>query len=184
MIAVTGAAPELPGFFSRFGCPLPIEERMRLVAAAGFHRLSIWVGIEEACVAAGRPGDLCAAAERVGLLAECAHAPYEGCNLVWHDDEAAAAPVVEDLRSWIRFCGGHGIPIVVAHASRGHEPPPPTARGIGRLAGLVEEAARRSVVLALENVRENAALDLALEPPARLHAPLRHRRGRRPAVPG
>jgi sugar phosphate isomerase/epimerase len=152
----------LPGFFSWFGYQLPIEERMRLVAEAGFARVSVWLGKEEACIAEERPADLCAAAHRVDLTVECAHAPYEGCNLLWHDTESVAAPIVAGLRTWVRFCGEHGIPILVAHLSTGHDAPLPTGRGIDRLAGIVEEAARAGVVIALENVRSNAALDTAL----------------------
>jgi sugar phosphate isomerase/epimerase len=157
------ATPPLPGFFSWFGYPLPIEDRMRLIGEAGFVRVSIWLGKEEERVSEGRPADLCAAAGRAGLAVECAHAPYEGCNRLWHDDDSVAAPVVDGLRTWVRFCGGKRIPILVAHLSRGHDAPSPTPRGIDRLADLVEEAARSAVVIALENVRSNTALDLALE---------------------
>ncbi len=154
--------PSLPGFFSWFGYPLPIEDRMRLIAEAGFARVSIWLGGEEACVSEGRPADLCAAAGRAGLAVECAHAPYEGCNLLWNEDNRVAAPIVDGLRTWVCFCGGNRIPILVAHLSRGHDPPSPTTRGLDRLADLVEEAARSAVVIALENVRSNTALDRAL----------------------
>jgi sugar phosphate isomerase/epimerase len=148
--------------FSWFGYPLPIEDRMRLIGEAGFARVSIWLGKEEECVAEGRPADLCAAAGSAGLAVECAHAPYEGCNLLWNEDHRVAAPIVDGLRTWVRFCGEERIPILVAHLSRGHDAPSPTSRGLDRLAGLVEEAARSAVVIALENVRSNMALDLAL----------------------
>ncbi len=162
------ATPPLPGFLSWFGYPLPIEDRMRLVAEAGFARVSIWLGKEEARVSEGRPADLCTAAGRAGLAVECAHAPYEGCNLLWNEDDRIAAPIVDGLRTWVRFCGANGIPILVAHLSKGHDAPSPTTRGLDRLAELVEEAGRSSVVIALENVRSNAALDLAL---ARIESP-------------
>jgi sugar phosphate isomerase/epimerase len=161
-MSMTPRDATLPGFFSWFGYPLPIDDRMRLIAEAGFERVSIWLGKEEACIAEGRPTDLCTAAERSGLYVECAHAPYEGCNLLWHDEDAVAAPIVADLRTWARFCGEHEIPILVAHLSKGHDAPQPTPHGLDRLAGIVEEAARAGVVIALENVRSNAALDTAL----------------------
>lgn len=161
-MSLTSRTASLPGFFSWFGYPLPIEERMRLVAEAGFSRVSVWLGEEEASIAEGRPGDLCAAADRVGLDVECAHAPYEGCNLLWHEDDRAAAAVVDGIRASVRLCAEHGIPILVAHLSRGHDAPSPTARGIDRLRGLVEDAAGSDVVIGVENVRQNAALELAL----------------------
>ena len=117
---------------------------------------------EEKCVSEGRPADLCTAAGSAGLTVECAHAPYEGCNLLWHEDETVAAPIVNGLATWVRFCGTQGIPVMVMHASRGGDPPPPSAAGLARLQGLVEEAARCSVVIALENVRSNVALDRTL----------------------
>ncbi len=162
MMKPAGAASPLPGFFSWFGYPLPIEERMRLIAGAGFARVSVWLGKEEESICEGRPDDLCTAAGGVGLSVECAHAPYEGCNLLWHEDDSVAAPVVDGLRASVRFCGEHGIPILVAHLSRGHDAPSPTARGIDRLVGLVEDAAGSDVVIGIENVRQNAALELAL----------------------
>jgi sugar phosphate isomerase/epimerase len=161
-MGITPRASSLPGFFSWFGYPLPIDDRMRLIADAGFARVSIWLGAEEACIAESRPADLCAAAHRVDLAVECAHAPCEGCNLLWSEDDPVAAPIVAGLRTWVRFCGEHGIPILVVHPGTGHDAPPPTDRGLNRLAGLVEEAARSGVVIALENVRVNAGLDRAL----------------------
>jgi sugar phosphate isomerase/epimerase len=161
-MSMTPRDATLPGFFSWFGYPLPIDDRMRLIAEAGFSRTSIWLGKEEACIAEERPADLCAAAHRDGLCVECAHAPYEGCNLLWNDEESTAAPIVAGLRTWILFCGEHGIPVLVVHLSKGHDAPSPTARGLDRLADLVEAAAQSAVVIALENVRSNAALDLAL----------------------
>ena len=162
-MSATPRDPTLPGFFSWFGYPLPIEERMRLIAEAGFCRTSIWLGKEEACIAESRPADLCTAAGCVGLRVECAHAPFEECNLLWHDEDSAAAPVIDGLRAWILFCADYGIPILVVHLGKGHDAPAPTARGIERLGDLVETAARSGVVIALENVRSNAALDRALE---------------------
>jgi sugar phosphate isomerase/epimerase len=70
--------------------------------------------------------------------------------------------VVDSLLTSVRFCGDRKIPILVAHLSKGHDAPSPTPRGLDRLVDLVEEAARSGVVIALENVRSNAALDLAL----------------------
>jgi hypothetical protein len=71
-----------PGISSWFGYQLPIDERMGLIAEAGFTRTSVWLGREEACIAEGRPADLCVAAARVGLALECAHAPFERYNLL------------------------------------------------------------------------------------------------------
>ncbi len=152
-----------PGLFSWFGYPLPIEERMRLIAEAGFARVSVWLGCEEACIVEGRAADLCVAAGHVGLSVECAHAPFEGCNLFWHDEDSLAAPIVDSLLTSVRFCGDQRIPILVAHLSKGHDAPAPTPRGLDRLVDLVEAAARSGVVIALENVRSNVALDRALE---------------------
>lgn len=154
--------PNVPGFFSWFGYQMPIEERLRLIGEAGFDRVSIWLGTEEACVSEHRPADLCAAATRVGLSVECAHAPYDDCNLLWSDEDSVADPLVGRMASWIRFCGTQAIPCMVMHLTRGDEPPHPSAAGLARIEGLVEEAARSSVVVALENTRKTAAVDRAL----------------------
>jgi sugar phosphate isomerase/epimerase len=154
--------PDVPGFFSWFGYPLPIENRLQLIKEAGFDRVSIWLGNEEACVSEHRPADLCAAAARLGLFVECAHAPYDDCNLLWNDENSAADPLVGRMASWIRFCGTQGIPVMVMHLTRGDDPPHPSAAGLARIEGLVEEAARSSVVVALENTRKTAAVDRAL----------------------
>jgi sugar phosphate isomerase/epimerase len=124
----------MPGFFSWFGYPLPIEDRLRLIREAGFDRVSIWLGDEETCVSEHRPADLCTAAD----------------------------PLVGRMASWIRFCGTQGVPVMVMHLTRGDDSPHPSAAGLARIEGLVEEAARSSVVIALENTRNTAAIDGAL----------------------
>ncbi|MCX7031941.1 MAG: sugar phosphate isomerase/epimerase [Spirochaetes bacterium] len=154
--------PDVPGFFSWFGYSLPIEDRLRLISEAGFDRVSIWLGDEEACVSEHRPADLCAAAAWNGLCVECAHAPYDDCNLLWSDEDSAANPLIGRMVSWIRFCGTQGIPVMVMHLTRGDDPPHPSAAGFSRIEDLVEEASRSSVVVALENTRKTAAVDLAL----------------------
>ena len=153
---------DVPGFFSWFGYPLPIEDRLRLIRDAGFERVSIWLGKEEACVSGNRPSDLCVTAARTGLSVECAHAPYDDCNLFWSDGDAAEEPLLGDALSWIRFCGAQGIPVMVMHLTRGDDPPNPSAAGIARIGNLVEEASRSSVVIARENTRKTAAIDRAL----------------------
>lgn len=114
--------PDVPGFFSWFGYSLPIEDRLRLISEAGFDRVSIWLGDEEACVSEHRPADLCAAAAWNGLCVECAHAPYDDCNLLWSDEDSAANPLIGRMVSWIRFCGTQGIPVMVMHLTRGDDP--------------------------------------------------------------
>jgi sugar phosphate isomerase/epimerase len=82
--------PDVPGFFSWFGYPMPIEDRLQLIREAGFDRVSIWLGNEEACVSEHRPAELCATAARLGLFVECAHAPYDDCNLLWNEEDSTA----------------------------------------------------------------------------------------------
>jgi sugar phosphate isomerase/epimerase len=156
--------PNPLGFFSWFGYRLPFAERLRAVGAAGYSRISVWLGPEEEMVREGRADGMARLAQEAGLEIECAHAPYTNANGIWAGSPEARC----DLETCIRFCRVNAVPILVIHACEGDEPPRPGSRGLDLMQDAVKQASEASVVIAIENTRKTEALDFLL---ARITSP-------------
>lgn len=89
---------------------------------------------------------------RVGLEIDNCHAPWDGINHFWRDNQKGQG-AFEMLRDNLVACGRYGIPRTVWHVSAGNNYPPISQIGIDRVAALIEVAEKANVDICLENQR-------------------------------
>jgi sugar phosphate isomerase/epimerase len=151
------------GIFSWFGYPLPISERLELIAQAGFDTTSLWlepdIHPEEPYLLADMPR----LAQDMGLFLDYGHAPFEECNLLWSDTAADRQHVLDMYREHIAFCHRHQIPRLVLHLTKSNTPPPLNQAGLDTFAELLKYAEDVQVTLAVENTRHPGYGDVVFE---------------------
>lgn len=131
-----------------FGYDLPIEQRYRLIRAAGFDGVLLWWSDGFGRGEGYRNGPKLA--REAGLFIENIHAPVEQQNNLWLDNLDGAALLDVYLRS-LSDCAEFDIPTMVMHLPE--EAYPHNALGLERVKRIVEHAERLNVDIALENVR-------------------------------
>jgi sugar phosphate isomerase/epimerase len=139
--------------YAWFGYRLPLEQRVRLIAQAGFTTTCLWFGDDEELVAGNMADKMPALAREAGLSVDNIHAPFADCNAIWSESMESVATVVDQYTAALVFCRKHDIPILVVHVSKGASPPPPTQSGLDLLGKLVARAGELGIVLATENTR-------------------------------
>jgi len=148
--------------YAWFGYRLPLEERLRLIAQAGFTTTCLWLGGDEDLVVAGKADSMPLLAREAGLSLDNVHAPFAGCNGLWSDSPEAVAAVVDSYARSLEYCQRHGVPRLVVHVSQSRTPPPPTPSGLDALGRLVARAEKLGVTLAVENTRSPGHTDFVL----------------------
>ncbi len=128
-----------------FGMPsVPLEERIKLIAEAGF---------DAAFTGWSRPGSLEAPARLIreaGLIYQSVHAPFNKVNLLWQDGPEGDA-VQAELSECIRESAAQGVNTVVMHVWIGFAEEHPNEIGIRRFSELLSLAEELGVKLAFEN---------------------------------
>jgi L-ribulose-5-phosphate 3-epimerase len=137
--------------YSWFGFSIPMEERFRMIKAAGFDSTFIWWG-DEFIDVDGPKEQHTGMARRQGLCIENVHLPFERANNLWLDNLEAEDLMKVYLRS-IEECAEQNIPTAVLHLTEGEEPPAISRIGLERMKRLVEMAEKKCVNIALENLR-------------------------------
>ncbi|MBQ7292698.1 MAG: sugar phosphate isomerase/epimerase [Clostridia bacterium] len=91
-------------------------------------------------------------ADNIGMTYQSIHAPFGKAAKMWtRSDEARAA--VDELLLCVRACSELDVPILVVHPYIGFEAiSNPTKEGISNFRRVVEDASRRGVTIAFENV--------------------------------
>lgn len=145
------------GIFNWFGYPLPMEERARLLKAAGFSHTMLWWG-DEYQEHAGAKETHPEIFRKAGLGIESVHLPFRNINDLWLDNVDGAA-VYEYLRACLKSAAAHDLPVAVLHVTSGHKPPPVSDIGIRRFQALADMAEKAGMILALENLRRLDYLD-------------------------
>lgn len=151
------------GVFSWFGYRPAIDERVRMIKAAGYAATSVWLGRQEPLVREGKADIIPDIVRSSGLFFEYVHASYANVNKLWSRDPAERALIREDYAEAIRFCARHRIPTVVMHIVKGMNPPAPSASGLAVIADLVKLAEDGGVRIAVENTRHTGYADYVLE---------------------
>lgn len=141
------------GIYAWFGYPLSLDERLTLIANAGFRITCLWLGEEEDLIANGDGDMMPSLAREAGLAIDNIHAPFEHCNHLWSESKASSDIVRNEYRSALSFCDKHNIRNLVIHVARGLNPPPQSERGLKILRELVSYAQDHDLVLAVENTR-------------------------------
>ncbi len=147
--------------FLWFGLGLPMEERLRMIKAAGFDGVLLWWGNDHAEV----DGDYLMhpeMARRSGLFVENIHTPFSCCNSLW-EDSTEGDDYEKLLLNCLEDCRRCEIPTAVVHLTKGYHPPPLSQTGLDRIKRLANAAERMDINIALENLRRVDYLDYVFE---------------------
>lgn len=87
-----------------------------------------------------------------GIICETLHAPFDGINNMWLDDESGDV-MLERLKDCIDKCSAYEIPVAIVHASSGRPMPEISEYGLKRYDELFDYARKKGVKIALENLR-------------------------------
>jgi sugar phosphate isomerase/epimerase len=98
-----------------------------------------------------------------GILCESLHAPYNGINAMWGEDEEAGQKMLDRLKDSVDKCAKYGIPVVVVHLSSGRPMTPISKIGLQRYEALFSYAQAKGVTVALENQRYLENLSFFME---------------------
>jgi sugar phosphate isomerase/epimerase len=150
------------GMYAWFGYRLPLEQRLRFIAQAGFSTTCLWFGEEEDLFATNKADQMPSLARETGLSVDNIHAPFEECNALWSNSRSAEAAVIDPYSLALDYCRKHAIPMLVLHVSKGSNPPSPTQAGLQALEKLVKRAEGLGVSLAIENTRSPHHTDFVL----------------------
>lgn len=100
--------------------------------------------------------------EKIGLQLDFLHAPFAGVNDFFKDSEEDPKIFREVMES-IDSASACGIPLVVMHVSSGWTPPKMNEIALSRFDRAVENAAKKKVKIAFENIRETERLAIIME---------------------
>jgi sugar phosphate isomerase/epimerase len=150
------------GFFSWFGYDLPFQDRLSLIAQAGFRDISVWLGSEEQLYSQGRSREMRAIAAHEGLDIQCAHAACRDCNLLWDGTNEDKRQLRKQIIYDLDLCKELHAPTMVMHACAGATPPSPNQEGLDLIRDVANHAEAANVVVALENTRKPEVIDYVL----------------------
>lgn len=97
-----------------------------------------------------------------GIAVDFCHAPFNGINYMWLDDEKGDA-MLDRLKACVDNCARNDIPTLIVHLSAGDACPHITDLGYERFKALVDYADECGVVIAFENQRKLANIAFAFE---------------------
>ena len=140
-------APAMAGWF---GYPLELDDRLRLIRAAGFESVLLWWAVEST-FEPPVPHKMETAA-KYGLSVENAHLQFAYMNSLWEDGTDGEHYAAE-LMGLIAEAGVYGVKTLVVHLTRRKDPPPFSEIGFSRFLRLVDVSERANVDLAFENLR-------------------------------
>jgi sugar phosphate isomerase/epimerase len=150
------------GMYAGFGFHVSFEERVRLIAEAGFDCTSLWWEHKNERVRELKhfaPG----VARLAGLAIESIHVPYSNCNDFWSGGKDVRTAALTQHCEWLDDCNRHEIPHMVMHVTLGKTPPSVNAKGLSAYEDLVRYAEGQGVIVAIENTRSDEHLDFLFE---------------------
>ena len=103
-----------------------------------------------------------AAVREAGITPESCHAPFNGINAMWAEDESGEV-MLNRLIDSVQNCERCGIPVLVVHLSSGDAAPRINDVGQARFDRLMEAARAAGVKIAFENQRKLGNLSNAME---------------------
>ena len=139
-----------PAIAGWFGYPMELEDRLRLIKAAGFKSVMLWWAVES--VFEPPIPQKCDTARRLGLEIENAHLEYRPINSLWLEGSEGER-YAETLCGLVAEAGVYGVPTLVVHLTQTFTPPDFSGVGFSRFMRMVEVADKVGVKLAFENLR-------------------------------
>jgi len=144
--------------YGNFGSDKPKKEFFKLAKQTGFTGATLWWS--------DKYGDSNfrenpRQARNAGLHVDNVHAPYDGINDIWLDNQDGEA-LTNNYFKIVEDCANYQIPTMVFHVSTGNAPPPFNEIGLNRIKRLVEKAEKHDVNIAFENLKKVAYLEYVL----------------------
>ncbi len=101
-------------------------------------------------------------ADKLGLIFQSIHAPFDKTRDMWEDSEAGEI-AEKELLDCVADCRRLGVPIMVTHAYKGFDIEPPNEIGVARFGKAIEAAKASGVKIAFENVEGEEHLRLLFD---------------------
>jgi len=148
--------------FSWFGYFMPFEERINIIAEAGFDAAMIswedefepWVLKKEVFPEIVR---------KTGLEITNIHAPFIGYSDIWTASRMEIQPKLQMFKDYLKDCQAFEIPAMVMHTNDLDEFQPDLDKGRAFFSELADTAEKYDVDLAVENVSRQHLLSYLLE---------------------
>jgi sugar phosphate isomerase/epimerase len=151
------------GIHSFFGFEMPLAERARRIAEAGFTRSSLWWGPPEQLALQGRLDDGPPELRAAGLEVENLHVPFQAANDLWSPQPKIRRRFLDEHLAAVDACRRHGVERLVMHLSFGVDLDGANEAGLATFGKLLEHAERAGVVLAVENTRRDDLVHAVFE---------------------
>ena len=133
------------------------EHRAKAIKESGFSHTVLWWGTE-----GKNRFEQVKICERLDLAIENAHTAFDNINSMWLEGEEGEG-ITEYLINSVAEARDCGIPVLVVHLSSSFTPPPVGTLGLSRYSRICEEADKKGVIIAFENLRRVDYLDYIME---------------------
>lgn len=148
--------------FSWFGYFMPFEERIKIIAGAGFDEAMIsWEDEFEPWPL--KKEEFPEIVRKNGLGITNIHAPFIGYSDIWTASRTEIKPKLTEFIGFIKDCQDFEIPAMVMHTNDLDEFTPDLDKGLAFFSELADAAEKYGVDLAVENVSRQHLLDFLLE---------------------
>lgn len=148
--------------FSWFGYFMPFEERIKIIADAGFDEAMIsWEDEFEPWPL--KKEEFPEIVRKNGLGITNIHAPFIGYSDIWTASRTEIKPKLTEFIGFIKDCQDFEIPAMVMHTNDLDEFTPDLDKGLAFFSELADAAEKYGVDLAVENVSRQHLLDFLLE---------------------
>lgn len=100
--------------------------------------------------------------QQTGMLYEMIHAPWTNINDLWYETPRSR-DVLNEFFTSVDLAAGHGVPMIVAHISSKEDCPHVTDAGLKNFDEFANYAAKKNVIIAVENQRKLGNIATILE---------------------
>ena len=148
--------------FSWFGYFMPFEDRIKVIADAGFDAAMIsWEDEFEPW--ALKKEEFPELVRKNGLEITNIHAPFIGYSDIWTASRMEIQPKLQMFKDYLKDCRAFEIPAMVMHTNDLDEFQPDLDKGLAFFSELADAAEKYDVDLAVENVFRQHLLSYLLE---------------------
>lgn len=148
--------------FSWFGYFIPFEDRIKIIADAGFDEAMIsWEDEQDPWIL--RKEEFPQIVRSQGLRITNVHLPFIGYNDIWEESRIQIQPKLKLFKSYVKDCKNFDIPAMVMHTCDLEAFEPDLDKGNAFFSELSDAAEKYGVDVAVENVSRQYLLEYLLE---------------------
>ena len=142
------------GIYYNFIPEIDNRERIKLLASTGFEHTAFWLPEPIDNAKAMLPTQ----ARQAGMKVDNIHADFKGASKLWQDT-IEWDYVYASYLAYMDLCADNQIPTLIVHVTGSGIFPPLCQLGIDRVNRLLEQAERKNVTIALENLERTEYID-------------------------